>query len=95
MQLRSFYSQDNRALLDDLKRLATNHPNDIVLAKDYVHRHGIVASKQLVQQFFIAKQNNADMIVPPALPAGPRLPQRSVGGDRGTDANCGSETLTL
>lgn len=83
MQLRSFYLQDDQALLDELKRLAINHPSDIVLAKDYVHRYGIVASKQLVQQFFTAKQNNADMVIPPARPAGPRMPQRPVGGDRG------------
>lgn len=83
MQLTSFYLHDNVALFAELKRLADNHPREFGAAREYIYRHGIVASKQLVQQFFTAKQNNVDMVIPPARPAGPRMPQRPVGGDRG------------
>lgn len=83
MQLSSFYVKNNDALFGELKRLSTNHPIQYQRGRDYVVRFGIEASKRLVQNFFAAKQHNADLVPRPALPDGPRLPQRPVGGDRG------------
>jgi hypothetical protein len=83
MQLNSFYARDNDALFAELKRISTNHPIQFELGRKYVLQNGIEASKRLVQNFFAAKQHNADLVPRPALPDGPRLPQRPVGGDRG------------
>lgn len=83
MQLNSFYAQDNEALYAELRRLMMNHPTDFENAQDYVLHRGITVSKNLVRQFFAAKQNNVDLAPHPARPSGPQLPQRPVGGDVG------------
>lgn len=83
LQLKSFYSQDNNALFNELDRLISNHTEDFDAARKYVAQHGIQFSKNLVQRFFAAKQNNVDL-APRSIQQGePQLPQRPVGGDRG------------
>jgi hypothetical protein len=82
IQLKSFYLHDNDVFLDELSRLASNHPEDYETAREFVSRNGIEASKRYVRKFFTAKQNNADMVPRPRV-QGPQLPQRSVGGDVG------------
>ena len=82
LQLKSFYLRDNKLFLDELSRIADNHPRDYETAREFVSRRGIDVAKQYVRRFFDAKQNNVDLAPQPRV-QGAQMPQRPVGGDRG------------
>lgn len=83
VQLNCFYTDDNTALIRELTRLTEQHPDRFAKALSFVASTTITDVLALTRNFFEARQNNVDMVPPPARPQGPVLPQRPVGGDQG------------
>lgn len=83
VQLRSFYLNDNAAFLAELERISRQHPDEFRKASDFVSNTPNANVIALIRNYFEARQHNHDLVVPPARPQGPVLPQRPVGGDQG------------